>query len=75
MLKKPKDYVLVTTYSHNCAGFTSETFNWASYLKGSKFQAAPKHLFTNTQVAVSKYKKDSMVKHGHAHLHLNEGCF
>nr|XP_006811109.1 PREDICTED: lethal(3)malignant brain tumor-like protein 3-like [Saccoglossus kowalevskii] len=37
--------------------FTSETFNWGSYLKLSKAQAAPKHVFRNT-------KFDSVTPHG-----------
>ena len=30
----------------------TETFSWVDYLKTSRFPAAPKHLFTNTQAAV-----------------------
>ena len=38
-------------------GFTSDTFNWMSYLKLSKAQSAPKHLFTNKQSAVVSHHK------------------
>jgi len=33
-------------------GYTTDTFSWATYLKSSRFPAAPKHLFTKTQAAV-----------------------
>ncbi|KAK2173394.1 hypothetical protein NP493_879g01071 [Ridgeia piscesae] len=32
-------------------GYTTDTFSWATYLKSSRFPAAPKHLFTKTQAA------------------------
>ena len=34
-------------------GYALESFDWNSYQKLTKFLAAPKSLFSNTQVAVS----------------------
>jgi len=34
-------------------GYTLESFDWNNYQKLTKFFAAPKSLFSNTQVAVS----------------------
>jgi len=35
------------------SGYTPESFDWNNYQKLTKFFAAPKSLFSNTQVAVS----------------------
>jgi len=36
------------------SGYTVESFDWNNYQKLTKFIAAPKSLFSNTQVAVSR---------------------
>jgi len=37
-------------------GYTQESFDWNNYQKLTKFIAAPKSLFSNTQVAVSRVR-------------------